>query len=265
MKLILPEVMVLLLFLLGDLLWDGLASAAAGVAAGLSAYLILLAFRRNKPGLMLEGLIFGAVTALGEVADYPGGTLILMELLIGTALVGSTLAGKNILKRMVGEIGKGLFSRRQYGILSLVSGSLFLIHSIICTALFTQGLLNLPTGAVLFAVLYLTALKIISQRMKSEGRDTFPLIIQEDTGNCRLDIRGRVSGKFSLENRGRTASVADVVLTDVPVHEFLTQLEAVLKGRGTDIISMRNWSGDEIELEMRGYAFLNGEWRKRLK
>jgi len=46
------------------------------VAAGLLAYLILLAFKKNRPGLIVEGFVFGGITALGEAVNYPGGTLI---------------------------------------------------------------------------------------------------------------------------------------------------------------------------------------------
>jgi hypothetical protein len=264
MKAFLPELIVLALFLSVDLLYNGLTLAVAGVAAGLSAFFILLVFKKKKPGLILEGIFFGGVTAIGEFVDYPGGSLILIELLLGATLVLSALAGKNILSGMAGGLGKGLFSPQQSGILSSSIGSVFLVHSVVCTVLSILGHLDLAIGAVSFAVFYAIALKISSGKMKSAVRNTLPLLVQEPGEFFRLECGGKVTGRIRLESEAGIVSVSGIVSAQLPLHEFLEQMEIALKRKGALIISIRNWPGDEIELEMRGYTSFSGEWRKRL-
>ncbi len=264
MKKLWPELLVFVLFLLGDLLWDGLALAAAGVAAGFLAFGILLLFRKKKPGLIVEGLLFGGITALGELVDYPGGTLILMELVLGLILMVSVLSGKNIISKMTGGLGRGLFSEQQSRILSVTLGSVFIIHAVFCTIIAFSGFLNWWIGGVLFFLMYLTALRTSRARMNSALRDSLPALVEEPDGVYNLEVSGQISGRILLTGETGSAVTAETISIESMPHEFLKQLETVMKRRGMRSITVDCWIGDEIELEMQGYTCINGKWRKRL-
>lgn len=263
MKKLWPELLVLVLFLLGDLFWNGLASAAAGAAAGLLAFGILLIFKKKKPGLIVEGLIFGGITALGEFVDYPGGTIILMELVFGVTLLVSVLLGKNLISKMAGGFGKGLFSEAQSRVLSIILGYVFFSHSVLCTILALTGFLNWMTGGTLFIFMYLSALRMSKSRMKSAIKDSLPAL-QEEEGVYRLKAEGQTFGRIRLTDEDGTAVTAEIVSIESKPYEFLKQLETVMKKRGIRIFTIDCWSWDEIELEMRGFAILDGKWRKRI-
>lgn len=265
MKQLWPELLVLVLFLLGDILWDGLASAAAGVAAGLSSFILLLAFRKKKPGLIIEGLIFGGVTALGELVDYPGGTLILMELVFAVILLVSVLSRRNILAGMAGGLGKGLFSDQQSRILTRTIGYVFLIHSLICTILAVLGFLNKQFGGILFLIVYLLALKLSKPGMKNAVLDSLPVLVEEEESIYRLEIHGTVIGKLTLTEDTSTSVTARVISIELPPHDFLSKLEIAMKRRGIRGLTIDCWNWDEIELEMDGLVKIEGKWRKRLR
>ncbi|MCK5785085.1 MAG: hypothetical protein KAH54_00855 [Candidatus Sabulitectum sp.] len=264
MKILWPELLVLVLFLLGDLLWDGFASAAAGAGAGLLAFLILLAFKKKKPGLIVEGLTFGGITALGEFVDYPGGTLLLMELVFAVILLVSVISGKDIISRMAGGFGRGLFSEQQSRVLSMTLGSVFLLHSLLCTILVLLGHFSWWVGSILFAVMYLLALRMSKAGMKSAILDSLPILIEEKDCFYCLKVDGLVTGRIQIiEEAGATSTVGISVVETEP-HKFLKQLEAALKRRGTRNLTVEGWSLDEIEMEMQGFVKFDGKWRKRL-
>jgi len=265
MKKLWPELLVLVLFLLGDILWDGLASAAAGVAAGLLSFILLLAFRKKKPGLIIEGLIFGGVTALGELVDYPGGTLILMELALAVILLVSVFSGRNILAGMAGGLGKGLFSDQQSRILSKTLGFVFLIHSLLCTILALLGFFNWQTGGFLFLAGYLLALKLSKPGMKNAALDSLPVLVEEEESICRLETHGSVVGKLTLTDENSTSVTARIISMELPPHDFLSKLEIAMKRRGIRGLIIECWNWDEIELEMDGFVKNEGKWRKRLQ
>jgi len=261
---LLPELFVLVLFLLGDLFWDGYASAAAGVAAGLLAFTILAVFKKGRPGLIVEGLVFGGITALGEAVNYPGGTLILMELVFAVVLLVSVLAGGNIISHVTGGIGRGLFSSRQSQILSKTLGTAFLVHSLVCTVLALLGYLEWWSGGILFVFVYLLSLRAGRSKMKNALLETLPLLVEEDYGVYRIEKLGVISGKIRLP--GQTGAVFSVEIASInsEQHEFLKQLESVAAGLGKSGIALENWTGDEIELEIRGYVPVERKWIKRI-
>ena len=265
MKTLWPELLVLALFLTGDLFWDGYASAAAGVAAGLLAFIILLAFKKSRPGLVVEGFVFGGITALGEAVNYPGGTLILMELVFAAVLLVSVITGGDIISHLTGGIGRGLFSRRQSQILSTTLGTAFLLHSVVCTALAMFGKLELWSGGILFAVVYLLSLRASRSKMKKAVLETLPLLVEEQDGVYRVEKLGEMSGRIKLPEEAGTIFTVEIVSIHAKQHEFLKQLEAVAAGLGKPGIALEKWTGDEIELEMRGYTQTGGNWRKRLR
>ncbi|MCP4647207.1 MAG: hypothetical protein GY852_05630 [bacterium] len=258
-----PELFVLGLFLLGDFLWDGLASAVAGAGAGILAFGILLLFKRKKPVLILEGLLFGGVTAVGEFVNYPGGTLILMELIFGVVLTASSLLGRDIISGITGGLGKGLFSLEQSGILSLTLGSVLLIHSVLSTLLALTGLLNWWVGGALFALIYTVALKQSRAGMKKAELDSLPQLIEEGE-LFRLRAGGTTLGSVHLTVEGTSQGIIEIAALDGSSYKFLDFLETACKRRGLRTISVDCWPLDEIELEMRGYSFAKGLWQKRL-
>lgn len=264
MKKLWPELLVLVLFLIADLFWDGLASASAGASAGLLAFGVLLLFKKKKPGLIVEGLLFGGITALGELVDYPGGTLILMELVFGLILAVSVFSGKNIISRMAGGFGKGLFSEQQSRILAMTIGSVFLIHAVLCTILAISGTLNWWIGGVLFFLMYLLALRVSKARMNSALQDFLPMLVAEQNGAYRLEVSGQISGRILLTGETGSAVAVETISIESMPHEFLKQLETVMKRRGMRSIVIDCWIGDEIELEMQGFVCIHGKWRKRL-
>ena len=264
MKKLWPELLVLVLFLLGDLLWDGFASAAAGAGAGLLAFLILLAFKKKKPGLIVEGLIFGSITALGELVDYPGGTLLLMELVFAVILLVSVVSGKDIIARMAGGFGRGLFSEQQSRVLSVTLGSVFLLHSLLCTVLVLLGFFSWLAGAALFVVMYLMALRMSKAGMKSAVLDSLPMLLKENGDIYCIEVDGLVTGKIQIIEEVGSAATVEIVVVETEPHKFLRQLEVALKRRGTRNLTVDSWTLDEIEMEIQGFVRFDGKWRKIL-
>ncbi len=262
-KAFMPELVVLALFLTSDLFWDGYVSAAAGIVAGIVAFLLLLVFKKRKPALVIEGLIFGGITALGEFVDYPGGTVILMELVIAFVLLISLLFGADVISKMLGDIGRGLFSQRQSRVLSITLGSVLLVHSLVSTVLAVSGLLTWWIGGIVFLLLYLPALRLSGSRMKSAVTDSMPLLVEDGEGVFKLVAEGMVSGTIKLPAEAETVVTADICSVEVPSHEFLRQLEAAMRNRGLPGMILNGWTRDEIELEIAGFILINGKWRKR--
>jgi len=259
-----PEFLVLGLFLLGDVVWDGLISAAAGAGAGIFAYLILLFFKIKKPGLIVEGLLFGGITALGEFVDFPGGSIILMELVFGIILLSTAFFGKNIIHKMAGGLTRGLFSESQSRLLSIVLGSLLLAHSLLCTVLAVLGFLNWLVGGILFLAMYLLALRISKASMKNAVLNSLPVLVQEEDNIYRLEAGGVISGRIRLKDETGTMVTTELMLVESKPHEFLKQLEIALGRRGIRSYIIESWSWDEIELEMQGFRNINGKWIRKL-
>ncbi|MCK5035985.1 MAG: hypothetical protein KAS73_08855 [Candidatus Sabulitectum sp.] len=264
MKKLWPEFLVLGLFLLGDVLWDGLISAAAGAGAGIFAFLILLFFKIKKPGLIVEGLLFGGITALGEFVDFPGGTIILMELVLGAILLVSMIIGRNLITAMAGGLGKGLFSKSQYRILSMTLGSVFLLHAVLSVIMALCGFLNWWSGGILFLLLYFFALGLSRSGMKKAVMKSMPELVEENEGIYRLEAEGRTSGKMYLTGETSNTTTIQIISMELRPHEFLKQLEMAMKRRGVRGLSIDCWDGDEIELEIQGYVNINEVWKKRI-
>ncbi|MCK5841829.1 MAG: hypothetical protein KAH31_06665 [Candidatus Sabulitectum sp.] len=264
MKKLWPEFLVLGLFLLGDVLWDGLTSAAAGAGAGIFAFLILLFFKIKKPGLIVEGLLFGGITALGEFVDFPGGTVILMELVLGAILLVSMITGRNLITAMAGGLGKGLFSRSQYRILSMTLGSVFLLHGVMSVIMALYGFLNWWSGGILFLLLYSFALGISRSGMRKVVIKSMPELVEDNEGNYLLEVEGRTSGKLRLAEETSNTTTIQLISMELRPHEFLKQLEIAMKRRGIRSLAIDCWDRDEIELEIQGYVKINEVWKKRI-
>ena len=259
-----PELLVLVLFLAGDLFWDGMASAAAGAAAGVVSFLVLLLFRRKKPALILEGFVFGGITALGETVAFPGGTVIFMELILGLILSFSALFRWNIIEKMAGGLGKGFISSAGQGILTAVMGGIFTLHSVVYAILTYLGAGDLLTGVILFAVLYIAALKLYASRIKEADRSEMPILFKDREDGFVLKKKNENLGTFALNDKGRGTAVVSGVSTQVSTGEFLAALEKCLRREGFRFLLVHNWQEDELELEMDGYSRFQEFWRKPL-
>ncbi len=258
-----PELLVLVLFLLGDFVWNGFASALAGVGAGLLAFVILLFFKKKKPALIVEGLLFGGITALGEFFYYPGGNLLLMELVFGVVLITASFLGKDVFSIIAGGFGKGLFSKQQSTILSKTLGSVLLIHASLCTLLALGGYLSWWSGGVLFILIYMIALRKSRMKMKNAAQSSLPVLVEETKGLYRLEKQGTICGCLRLITEDGIIGDAEVVTLEIAPHEFICILEDAFRKRGFRGIAIDTWPYDEIELEMKGYLLLDGKWRKR--
>ncbi len=259
-----PELLVLVLFLAGDLFWDGMASAAAGAAAGVLSFVVLLFFKRRKPALILEGLVFGGITALGETVAFPGGNLIFMELVLGQILLFSALFRWNIFEKMAGGLGRGFISSAGQGILTAVMGGIFTLHSVIYAVLTYMGAGDLLAGVILFAVLYIVALKLYSSRLKEADRRGIPVLLKDREDGYVLKKQNENLGTFALKDNGGGNAIVSGVSIQVSTGEFLTALEKCLRREGFRFLLLHNWQEDELELEMDGFSRFREFWRKPL-
>lgn len=259
-----PELLVLLLFLASDFFLTGMAAAAGGLGAGLVSFLVLLIAGRRKPSLLVEGLIFGGVTALGVVIDFPGGNLILMELVIGVIFLISVPLGWDLLEKMTGKYGRGLLPAGGSGILALALGMVFTIHGAVYAFLAMSGSGGVILGAAFFAVLYLAALRLSSPFMKRARGKTCPEIVEKAEGEAVLKRGDTVLGEVTLQPGASGLVRVTSIEARVPWDAFLPALEEGLKMRGFFSVLITSWEGDPLELEMNGFVDTPGGWRKRL-
>jgi hypothetical protein len=259
-----PEFLVLALFLLADLLLEGLAAAAAGLAAGFAAFGVLLLTGRKKPGLIVEGVLFGAISAAGELIDFPGGRLILMELILGCALLTSVLFRRNLLKGMTAGLGGSLLAGERGRTLSLILGGLFCTHGAVYVILEKLGAADTLMGAVLFAALYITAIRLFSSLSKKADRKELPLLVRSE-GRTVLIHNGETLGHMLMEKGpSGTATVFEPVPAVAP-ERFLDRLEECLGGLGYSSLVLSGWRGEDIELEISGFSRSGDGWRKPLR
>ncbi|PIE53328.1 hypothetical protein CSA37_01970 [Candidatus Fermentibacteria bacterium] len=251
-----PEFLVLALFLAGDFLFSGMASAAAAAAAGVLAFLILLVSGKKKPALVVEGLFFGAVTAAGELTDFPGGTVILLELSIGSALLLSALFKWKLLERM----SMGMVPSAQAAVMTLVMGSVFTVHSLVFTGLVLAGHGSLPVGILIFAVLYFSGIRFSVSGMNADKSG--PGLVSGEDGTTLLVNGTLETGTVEL-SMGDIA-VAEKITLSASGDVFLRTLEEYLRRKGCRVLSIGSWPEDEIDLEIRGYVKIADMWKKRL-
>jgi hypothetical protein len=162
-------------------------------------------------------------------------------------------------------MGKGLFSREQSRVLSLTLGFVFLAHSLFCTVINVFGFLNLWTGAILFAVMYLLALRMGKTSMRKAALSGLPVLIMENDGYFCLQLNGRIEGRVLLRDETGAFVTVEIISMESEPHEFLKQLEVALRARGVQSIVFDSWAGDELELEMQGFVCFQGKWRKMLR
>ena len=246
------------------MLWNGFASAAAGVGAGLLAFVILLFFKKRKPALIVEGFLFGGLTAAGELIEYPGGTILLTELVFSLILLLSVLAGKDIVSRMTGDFGKGLFSATQSRVVSITLGSVFFFHSVLCSVLALFGCTSPWIYGILFVLVYVLASKSAKKQMKSAAQSDLPVLVANGDGFFTLERENRPLGGVRLISESGRAALLEITSLDSEPHDFLSQLQVALRRRGIKSFTISSWSFDEIELEMAGFINSEGKWKKMI-
>lgn len=258
------ELLILILFLVSDLVWDGLASALATVFAGILAFLVLLISGTKKPMLLLEGLGFGILIFVGEFVTYPGGKILFFELIFALILLVPAIFKKNILQKFMGSLGKGLFSAKEAFRLSLILGFIMLSHAVICTILALTGFFSWWVGAILFVSIYLVVLKKTKRGTLQLAEKSLPVLKSESEGNYSLEVGSVSLGKMSIVYENPSSVLIEVISIESSVHELLWELEKALRILKVRTISIINWHFDEMELEMDGYVIFAGKWKKKL-
>jgi len=259
-----PELLILVLFLVSDFVWDGLASAIATASAGILAFLILLVSGKTKPLVLLEGIGFGLLIFIGDFVTYPGGSILFFELIFALILLVPAIFKKSILQKFMGSLGKGLFSEKEALRLSLILGFILLSHTVICTVLALTGFFSWWVGAILFVSIYLIVLKKTKRGTQQLAEKSLPVLKSENDGNYSLEVGSASLGKMSIIYENPSSVFIEVISIESSVHELLWELEKALRILKVRTISIINWHFDEMELEMDGYVIFAGKWKKKL-
>lgn len=256
-----PEILLAALFLLGDILFTGIASAVAGAAAGVIAYAASVLAHRRRAVLLLEGLILSALTLIAEITRFPGGALVFFELSVGLFLLVMGLGKKPALSRIAGSIVRGMLSKREEAVLSIVSGGAFLLHGAVSAVLALRGMGGTLFGIALLVPLFLAAGLVSGRILKKHTLEYLPeLIPGESGGSSVLSVHGSRTGTVRLIGEGTAVSVEvlDLDPDDLPL------LEKALARMGYRCLIITLWSHDTLHLEMNGYARSGSHWRKML-
>ncbi len=252
-----PELLVAVLFLAGDLIWDGTAAGVAGLAAGVLSFLALLPFHRRKPGLMVEGALFGIMAFLGA-------GLIHIEAVLGALLLLSAAFRWNLPGRMAGGMLKGILGEEGTRLMSLSMGTVFILHAGAFAVLEREGLGGTLNGAVLFAALYIPALVVTSRRLRRIPRGSRPVISALEDGTAVLLSDGSEVLSFRLCIPGERIASVEFLRPKVPGHRIVGELSRALSLDGYGTMKITGWEGDALDLEMDGFRETRDGWAKRL-
>lgn len=260
-----PEILVLLLFLGGDVLWDGPASALAGLTAGALSYLLLVIMGRNRPALLAEGAVFSALSFTGTLLPVPGGTLIFTEAIIGVLLLSSGLLGWKVISRLSGELGRGLIPSGTVPLLERTMGAVFLIHSTAYGffAYFHDD--SLPVGILIFIALYMAGIHRIRRLQRSGRADETPeerFTASESDGRFRIERNGEVLCVLGLEEGSTAIAKIRIYSMEGTPREILVCLTGFARRRGFRVLSIQGWTADPLELELDGFKPLDGVYRR---
>ncbi len=265
----LAGVTILAGYLAADLFLSGVTAALAVLGLGAAEYLFLLVSRRtNHPGLLLEAALLGGAVLLGDwlsVRGFAGAEYAILELLLGAVLVSTSLAGKpwlaSQMKRLAGfSPESGLVTG-----ISVVMGGMLLVHGCLMAAgaIFMDGL-PLPVALGSFAAVYIIAVLLLRRRMRSRSTGSQPMLTSIGDGRFKLIAGGSLIARITLDGRGRIV-VSETDLEDgTPLHRFLEVLETALRTAGAFSVTMKDWEGDTLPLEMAGYTSGPAGWTKVL-
>jgi len=252
-----PELLVAVLFLAGDLIWDGTAAGIAGAAAGVISFLALLPFRRRKPGLIAEGALFGIMAFLGA-------GLIHAEALLGALLLLSAAFRWNLPGRVAGGMLKGILGEDGTRLFSLFMGAVFMLHAGAYVLLERAGLGGTLNGAILFAALYLPALAVTSRRVRKITQYSRPVVSVMEDGTAVLLSDGSELLSLRLRRQGERIAAVEFLSPKVPGSRIIVELSKALSLDGYEMMTITQWEGDPLDLEMDGFSETPQGWIKRL-
>jgi len=252
-----PELLVAVLFLVGDIFWDGSAAGIAGFAAGVVSFLAFLPFGVRKPGLLAEGAVFGVMAFLGA-------GLIHAEALMGILLLLSAFLRWNLPGRMAGGALKGLLGKDGVRVMSFSMGTVFLLHAVAYAILEREGVGGTVNGAILFAAMYFSALAVTSRRLRKRTAASRPVITMMEGETAVLQINASEVLTFILSSPGARKAVVEFLSPKVPDSRILKALSCALRIDGYDSVVITQWNGDSLDLEMDGFRETPGGWMKPL-
>jgi hypothetical protein len=264
-----PTLLVLAGYLAAEIFLRGYAAAGAVMLLGLGEYSFMLVFRKkNHPSLIVEGAVLAGIGALGVIlsgAGYPGAEFVLLELILGGVLVGSTMRGRPWLATLMKRMALFPVGMEFAGDASMVIGTLFILHGTFMGAmLLVSGSIPVPLSMLVFALLYASAVFLMRRRLKGRAGKDMPVLISEEYDRMSLELAGRRLGSMELD-LAPAASVSRIVIPgDVQVHELLDSLEKLLRSRGCRALRITDWTGDGLPLEMNGYTRTPAGWNKML-
>jgi len=260
--------LVLAGYLAAELLLGGTAAALAILALCTGEFLFLLIFRRDRrPSVLIEGGVLAAVSLAGTLlADigYSGAEYILLESVLGLALLISAAAGKPWLASQMKRFAGLRPSSDRVREMSILMGLLFLAHSMILgIQLAVTGGIPLLPALGSFAVLYIAVFTILRRRARRRFRADAPGLVPLQDGGWELRRAGDLLAVMQLEP-GQIAVADCVELKGIDAAVFLDTMEDCLRSRGSRVLRFRSWTGDTIPLEMSGYRHSQAGWNKVL-
>ena len=188
-----------------------------------------------------------------------------LECGLGGFLLGSALRGKPWLAGKLEETGLKT-SKPLMQEASVVLGGMFLLHGILLAVMaFLAGGVRTIPAVVAFVVLYIIALVLLRRRGRARAVQNAPRLVQTEEGRFRLMKGDLPHAEFSLDPTPRPA-VYDLILEEgIAPHLVLEALESVLASAGAPSITIREWPGDTLTLEMAGYITGPAGWIKPLR
>jgi len=262
-----PTLVILAGYLAADILLGGFAAAAAVTALGVAEYVYLRSARgANHPSLIAESLVLAAAVVAGDrlsEAGYGGAEYVLLEVLLGSVLLITSLTGRPWLHRQMMRITGLSAGGAKTGEVSRLMGGLFLVHGA-----FVGTLIALRTGGVIlpalisFVVLYLYVGVRLRMRMSRMTAAEMPSLSESDDGSYLLEFKGETVCEFRLD-RSRVAGISDLrIPRSWEIHRCLDLLETSLRSEGFRGLRFLSWERDTIQLQMAGYSETPSGWLK---
>lgn len=260
-------VAVLAGYLVADIFLDGLTAAVAVLALGVAEFLVLLITRKEiHSALIFEALILaGAVFAGDHLSSmgYRGAQYAILEILLGGVLLATALAGRpwlaSQMKRLAGmSPDAGLATG-----MSVIMGGMLLFHGILLAvgSVFFGGL-SLPVAVGSFAALYVAAVVLLRRHTRSVQTETLPRFIRSEDEVFCLILGDTTLATMTLEGLGRVEVSHISLHCDIPVHEAVSALERALAAAGAFSVTVRDWDGDTLPLEIAGYVESPRGWTR---
>lgn len=257
-----PELLLALLFLVGDILFTGVKAAAAGALAGFIAFTAARIAGKRKPILLVEGLALSAVTLAAELLSFPGGALALAGIVLGAFLFVTGLRGRPALAHVAGPMVGRLISDEEGAVLSVFAGGAFLVYGAATAALSASGRGGQVSGLVLLPAVMALAGVLSGRRLRKLRERSVPRLAEpEGSGLSTLSVRGLPAGRVKVTEEG---SVAVVEVHELEA-ESLALLEKALARAGYRSLVVTAWPHDPVHLEIGGYSGGGGHWRKVLR